>query len=374
MGGQQVNNEEEVVCIGCGVHVQTEHPEELGYAPKSALEKEAIICQRCFRLKHYNEVQDVSLTDDDFLKILHKVGETDSLIVKIVDIFDFNGSWLPGLHRFAGGNDVLLIGNKVDLLPKSVKHDRLINWMKQSAKELGLNPVDVLLVSADKGKFIKEAAEAIENLRDGKDVYVVGCTNVGKSTFINRLIKDVTGEGDIITTSHFPGTTLDIIEIPLDDGRAIVDTPGIINHHQMAHYVDKRDLKVITPKKEIKPKIYQLNEEQTLFFGGLARLDYISGGRRSLTCYLSNELGIHRTKLEKADELYENHAGGLLSPPRPDQMGDFPEMVRHEFMIKEPKMDIVFSGLGWVTVNEAGAKIAAYVPKGVNVLLRKSLI
>ena len=47
-----MNNEEEVVCIGCGVHVQTEHPEELGYAPKSALEKEATICQRCFRLKH----------------------------------------------------------------------------------------------------------------------------------------------------------------------------------------------------------------------------------------------------------------------------------------------------------------------------------
>ena len=46
----------------------------------------------------------------------------------------------------------------------------------------------------------------------------------------------------------------------------------------MAHFVDKRDLKVITPKKEIKPKVYQLNEGQTLFFGGLARLDFITGG------------------------------------------------------------------------------------------------
>ena len=27
-------------------------------------------------------------------------------------------------------------------------------------------------------------------------------------------------------------------------------------------------------------------------------------------------------------------------------------------------MDIVFSGLGWVTVNESGAKIVAHVPKG----------
>ena len=364
----------ENICIGCGIAVQSEDPKELGYAPPSAFEKETLICQRCFRLKHYNEVQDVSLTDDDFLKILNGLGTVDGLIVKIVDIFDFNGSWLPGLHRFVGNNPILLIGNKEDLLPKSVKREKLVKWMKQQAKELGLNPIDVLLVSATKGHSMDEAMEQIDQYRDGKDVYVVGCTNVGKSTFINRIIKNVTGERDIITTSHFPGTTLDMIEIPLSDGSALIDTPGIINHHQMAHFVDKRDLKIITPKKEIKPTIFQLNEEQTLFFGGLARLDYISGGRRSLVCYVSNELKIHRTKIENADQLYEKHVGDLLQPPRKDDLNHFPNLVRHEFVIKEAKTDIVFSGLGWVTVNEPGAKMAAYVPKGVNVMIRSSLI
>jgi ribosome biogenesis GTPase YqeH len=367
-------SEEQFICIGCGVKIQTEEPEEIGYAPQSALQKEAIICQRCFKLKHYNEVQDVSLTDDDFLKILNEIGQSDALIVKIVDIFDYNGSWLPGLHRFVGNNKILLVGNKVDLLPKSVKTNKLINWMKQESKQLGLKPEEVFLVSAAKGHFITEVAAAIDQYREGKNVYVVGCTNVGKSTFINRILKEVTGEGDIITTSHFPGTTLDIIEIPLSDGKALVDTPGIINHHQMAHYVDKRDLKVITPKKEIKPKVYQLNEGQTLFFGGLARFDFISGGRSSFVCHFSNEINIHRTKMEKADELYQNHAGEMLTPPRKEQMDTFPELVRHEFTIKEPKTDIVFSGLGWITVNEAGAKVAAYVPKGVHALVRKSLI
>ena len=80
--------------------------------------------------------------------------------------------------------------------------------------------------------------ELIEKYRKGRDVYIVGCTNVGKSTLVNRIIKRFTEEReDIITTSHFPGTTLDIIEIPLDDCSAIVDTPGIINEHQLAHYV-----------------------------------------------------------------------------------------------------------------------------------------
>lgn len=374
MGGLGVSEQQQYLCMGCGVKVQTENPEELGYAPASALEKETIICQRCFRLKHYNEVQDVSLTDDDFLKILNGIGQTDALIVMLVDIFDFNGSWLPGLHRFVGHNKILLVGNKVDLLPKSVKHHKLINWMKQEAKELGLRPEDVFLVSAAKGKNVKETAAAIDEMRAGKDVYVVGCTNVGKSTFINRIIKEVTGEDDVITTSHFPGTTLDIIKIPLEDGKALIDSPGIINHHQMAHFVDKKDLKVITPKKEIKPKVFQLNEGQTLFFGGLARFDYISGGRRSFVCHVSNEINIHRTKTENADELYEKHVGEMLAPPRIDQLEGFPELVRQEFIIKEAKTDVVFSGLGWITVNEPGAKVAAYVPKGVQTLTRKSLI
>lgn len=361
-------------CIGCGVAIQTIDKEKLGYAPPSSLDKESVICQRCFRLKHYNEVQDVSLTDDDFLKILNEIGRKDCLIVKLVDIFDFNGSWLPGLHRFTGKNKVLLVGNKVDLLPKSVKPQKVINWMKKEAKDLGLRPEDVYLVSAEKGKYIQEMLEAIEHHRNGKDVYIVGCTNVGKSTLINRILKEVSGEENVITTSHFPGTTLDVIEIPLADGKCLVDTPGIINHHQMAHFVDKRDLKVITPKKEIKSKIFQLNEKQTLFFGGLGRFDFVSGEKSSFVCYFSNELTIHRTKMENADDLYEKHVGEMLAPPRRDDVEGFPPLVKHDFTIREEKTDIVLSGLGWITVNEPTIKVSVYVPKGVHAILRKSLI
>ena len=107
MGGRSVT--EAPKCIGCGSIIQTEKVGEIGYAPISSLEKEEIICQRCFRLKNYNELQPVSLTDDDFLRILNGLGTQEGLIVKIVDIFDFNGSWLPGLHRFVGNNPILLV-------------------------------------------------------------------------------------------------------------------------------------------------------------------------------------------------------------------------------------------------------------------------
>ncbi len=365
---------EELKCIGCGITIQTEDIKAEGYAPIASLEKEEVICQRCFKLRNYNVLQPVSLSGDDFLKILNGIGERDGLVVKIIDIFDFNGSWINGLQRFVGKKDILLIGNKADVLPKALNPNKLINWMRAEAVKLGLKPVDVLLVSAHKGQGVPEALEKIDSLRKGKDVFVVGCTNVGKSTFINRIIKNVTGIDEVITTSHFPGTTLDLVEIPLDDGKAIYDTPGIINNHQIAHHLDATDLKAITPKKELKPKVFQLNAEQTLFIAGLARFDFISGERSSFTIHVSNALEIHRTKLSNAEALYEKHLGGLLSPPSAQSIEQMPPLVRHEFSVKNGKTDLVISGLGWITIQHPNVIVAVHAPRGVDVVVRPSLI
>ncbi|MBU9713374.1 ribosome biogenesis GTPase YqeH [Evansella tamaricis] len=363
-----------IMCSGCGIKIQTDEKDKIGYTPKSALERDVIICQRCFRLKHYNEVQDVSLTDDDFLKILNELGKKDALIVKVIDIFDFDGSWLSGLPRFVGKNPILLVGNKVDLLPKSVKRAKVIQWMKRVSKEYGLKPTDVHLMSAESGEGVLETANLIEQYRKDRDVYVVGCTNVGKSTFINRLLKEFGADDEfLITTSNIPGTTLDMIDVPLDDGASLFDTPGIINHHQMAHLLDKKELKIISPRKEVKPKVFQLSPEQTLFIGGMGRFDFIHGEDQSFVCYFSNEVTIHRTKLEKADELYENHLGGLLSPPFKENVEFFPPLVKQEWKLDEDKQDIVYSGLGWITVHGKGATVRTYAPKGVHVSVRPSI-
>ena len=367
---------EELFCIGCGAAIQTTDKEQAGFTPPSALEKGLetgqVYCQRCFRLRHYNEISDVNISDDDFIKLLHEVGESDALVVNVIDIFDFNGSVIPGLSRFVSGNDVLLVGNKKDILPKSVKDGKVTQWLTERAHEVGLRPVDVVLTSAQNKQAIKDLMEKIESHRKGRDVYVVGVTNVGKSTLINAIIQEITGDKDIITTSRFPGTTLDKIEIPLDDGSYLFDTPGIIHRHQMAHYLTAKNLKYISPKKEIKPKTYQLNPGQTLFLAGLGRFDFISGERQGFTAFFENTLDLHRTKLAGADGFYQKHAGTLLVPPTSQELADFPKLIRHEFSIKE-KTDVVFSGLGWIRVNEK-AKIAAWAPKGVDVVIRKAII
>ena len=367
---------EEILCIGCGATIQTEDKIGLGFTPQSALEKGLetgeVYCQRCFRLRHYNEITDVQLTDDDFLKLLHEVGDSDALVVNVIDIFDFNGSVIPGLPRFVSGNDVLLVGNKKDILPKSVKPGKISQWLMERAHEEGLRPVDVVLTSAQNKHAIREVIDKIEHYRKGRDVYVVGVTNVGKSTLINAIIQEITGDQNVITTSRFPGTTLDKIEIPLDDGSYIYDTPGIIHRHQMAHYLTAKNLKYVSPKKEIKPKTYQLNPEQTLFLGGLGRFDFIAGEKQGFTAFFDNELKLHRTKLEGASVFYDKHLGTLLTPPNNKEKEDFPKLVQHVFTIKD-KTDLVISGLGWIRVTGT-AKVAVWAPEGVAVVTRKAII
>jgi len=365
--------EEVVHCIGCGAVIQTNLPDALGYTPKSIFnsspETETVYCQRCFRLRHYNEIQDAFLEDDDFFRSLQEIRSQNALIVNVVDIFDFNGSIIPGLHRFVGNNSVILVGNKIDVLPKSLKKTRLVQWMRERAHEVGLRPIEVLLISAKKNRELDELLAAIEKCRQNRDVYVVGVTNVGKSTLINAIVKKTAGIQELITTSRFPGTTLDKIGIPLPGTAMLFDTPGIIHSGQMAHFLAKKDLKKITPNQEIKPKVYQLNAGQTLFFGGLARFDFILGEKQGFIAYLANELIIHRTKLSNADNFYEKHLGGILQPVPLNEKIKF---RRFEFSITEPT-DIVFAGLGWISV-KSFANVATHVPQGVEITLRKALV
>ena len=205
---------------------------------------------------------------------------------------------------------------------------------------------------------------------------MVGATNVGKSSLINRLIRDYSDLDQELTVSRYPGTTLDMVNIPLDDGRYIIDTPGIVYPWRYSELVSREDLGTVMPENPLKPMVYQLNEGQTLFFGGFGRFDFLQGEHQSFTCFISGRLGIHRTKLERADSLFAEHAGESLSPPTKERLEELPEWTRHEIRIpKGTRQDVFISGLGWIKINgEQGALVAVHVPKGIKVLARPSLI
>lgn len=370
---------EKIQCIGCGIEIQTEDSKKQGYLPKSVVDKnigENLICKRCFRLKHHNEVSDIELGAEDFYKLIKSLSTKNALIVKVVDIFDFSGSWIEDVTDIVGKNkDIVLVANKMDLLPKSVKENKIKQWLFKMMKQKGIKVKDIILISAIKNHGIDELANKLDYLREGKDIYIVGATNVGKSTLINKLIELTSGDKNVITTSHFPGTTLGMIEIPLDNKTSIFDTPGIILDYDISHYLNAKTLKLVLPKKEVKARVFQLNSEQTIFFGGMCRMDFVEGDRQSFTIYASNQIELHRTKLENADNLFKKHLGEMLSPPFKDDLSIFDKPEKKSFNISNKKTDIVISGLGWITVNsDLGCSIDIITPKEIEVFTRESII
>lgn len=365
---------EEIRCIGCGSIIQSNEKTAPGFVPQSKMENadEQVVCRRCFRLKNYNELTPLSITKDDYFNIISQIGNKDVLIVKIIDIFDIEGSLIPQISKLTNHNDLIVLANKVDLLPKSVKENKLLHHLTKIMSDNNLKPLEMHIMSAAKYKNIDVIMESIIKHAGKRDIYIVGATNVGKSTFINSLLKAYADtKKDVITVSSNAGTTLDLIKIPLDNNY-IIDTPGLINENQVSHFLSQKGTKMIMPRKEVKPKSFQLNSGQSLFFGGVARMDFVRGDKTSFICYVSEFIKIHRTKLENADELFEKHVGTLFTPPYEGDQEIV--LVPHKFIINDKmKMDIVLPGLGFISVR-GNVTIKVYTKENTVPYVRGALI
>ena len=69
--------EEKLYCYGCGQILQCEDETQAGYVPDKILEtKENILCQRCFKLQHYNTNSEIQLVEEDYITILKNIANS----------------------------------------------------------------------------------------------------------------------------------------------------------------------------------------------------------------------------------------------------------------------------------------------------------
>lgn len=329
-------------CIGCGVELQDENVTMDGYT--TSMEND--ICSRCFRMKNYGEYQIVTKSNEEYIDILKSVNKTNDLVLYIVDLLNLDKD-LKYIRNYIN-NKVILVLSKRDVLPKSVKDEKLIQYFKN----LELDYQDVIVVSPRKNYNIDELLLMIKKYKTSKNVYVVGHTNVGKSTLINTLMKNYSENECELTISPLPSTTLNRISIRLNEDLTLVDTPGLIDRGNLVNYVEPTLLKKINPKKEIKPKTYQIKKGQCLIIGNLIRVDYVEGGKNSFTVFMSNDLKVQRFNMTRQKGLKDLYAKEL-------------DVLYHE--------DVVVSGLGFIKIVEK-AKILVYADKNVDIYTRKSLI
>ena len=272
-------------CSGCGVVLQDDNMLQEGYT--TSLEND--ICQRCFRMKNYGEYQVVAKSNEEYLEILKGVGQTKDLVLYVTDLLNLEEDILK-IREYIK-NKIILVLNKRDILPKSIKEEKLVEYFKENDTFFE----EIIVVSVEKNFNIDYLLKRIKSLQTSKNVYVVGHTNAGKSTLINKLIKNYSTSNDKeLTMSPLPSTTLDTVEIEINDYLTLIDTPGLVDMSSIVNYMDPKMLKKISPKKEIKPRTYQLRKNQSLVIEDIVRIDYKEGEKNSFTLFISNDLKVKR--------------------------------------------------------------------------------
>lgn len=362
-------------CQGCGAPLQEENPNNIGFIPKIDPNASKLYCKRCFRLNNYNEMPKILATNKEYEAVVDDLLIKNGLIVLIVDLFDFTGSFIPKILDKLRDKNVILVANKLDLLPKSVKVEHIVEWLSYMVNRMFFRVDAIHVVSSKKGYYLDDLMNTIDYLRNGRDVYFMGCANVGKSSLINALLKRFTrSEKDLISTSPVPGTTLNSIKISFFiDNKAFIDTPGLINENNILSKLLPASYDKILPNAEIKPQTFQLKPGNTIFFGALGQITLLEGEGVSVTCYFSANLTIHRRKYEGSLEFLNKHGGEILVPPTRDEFLSL-EYEEHEFMASSKKKeDIVISGLGFVAINKA-AKILVKTIKNTDVFKRVAII
>lgn len=320
-------------CLGCGVVFQDIEVTKEGYT----LDIEKEVCERCFRLKNYGEYKEVSLDNNTYKEILSDI-PNDALVVYLTSLLNINLDFVKDFKN------VIVVLTKKDLLPKSVKDYKLIDYVSKQIN----NFLEIEIISSVKNYNLDSLLSKIKKHCNNKDVYFVGMTNSGKSTLINKMIKNYSDNQTEVTTSIYPSTTLNKIEINLDDFK-IIDTPGLLSEGSILNCLCLKEIKKITPKKEIKPRSYQLKGKGSLVIENYARLDYYSDN--NIVVYLANNLNI--TKMAHDNQRLKQSS-------------------KYSFNLENDK-DIVIEDLCFIKFTKK-CKVEIYSPLKVNIYERDNLI
>lgn len=321
-------------CKGCGAFLQVQNKNIEGYTTNI----DNVLCERCFRIINYNEYQVINKDNDLFIDILKQINNTKDLVVLLVDLFNIPKD-LKEITNYLD-NDILLVYTKKDILPLKVSDQKLLDY------QLNIKTIDQIVISSLKNYHFDLLYEKINTYKKSNNVYIVGFTNAGKSTLINKFMKNYSLNKENITVSNLPSTTLNILEVKVNDSLVLIDTPGIIDKGNIINYLDSKVIKKIIPKKEIKPITYQIHKKTYI---NIEDILIIESNDNNLTFYISNSLKIEKKYKDIRANLYE-------------------QIIR----VKE-NQDIVIPGLGFIRVSKPELiKVNTY--KYVDIYTRDSLI
>ncbi|XP_076898603.1 NO-associated protein 1, chloroplastic/mitochondrial-like [Bidens hawaiensis] len=426
-------------CYGCGAPLQVVEMDAPGYVDPNTYELKkkhrqlrTILCGRCRLLSHGHMITAVGgnggyaggkqfVTAVELREKLRHLRHEKALIVKLVDIVDFNGSFLAHVRDLAGANPIILVITKADLLPKGTDFNCVGDWVVEATMKKKLNVLSVHITSSKSLVGITGVVSEIQKEKKGRDVYILGAANVGKSAFINAVLKMLSDNDPVAAMarkykpiqSAVPGTTVGPIQINVFlGGGKVYDTPGVHLHHRQAAVVHSQDLPALAPRSRLRGQSFTqevaldqwVSEKMefnsltgfSVFWGGLVRVDILKVlPETCLTFYGPKAVKLHIVPTNKADEFYKKELGGFLTPPSGQQVQDWAGLeTARQLQItfddtQRPACDVAISGLGWITVEPVSQTLKepesdlvqetrvisldVHVPKAIEIFVRPPL-
>lgn len=352
----------------------------------------ALLCARCYSLTYHKsldqndpsksnlpssdiESDNNALVENLSMTSIRGLAEGNALGLVLADIFDFPCSLcVEELRLLADKNiPVIVAANKADLLPSYYHRERIKSWIhRYLIKDVGLdNVISSHVISVHKRTGINDLLKSVTRYKSPlNDIYIIGKTNVGKSSLMSFLLEEYQGPGTSSpTVSHLPGTTTNMIPIELKKlpglrktiikfkdeivaenrkhlmkglrgGRPdvvksyspfkppadisaksselskllmgrISDTPGIKNSDQISNYFTPSELQFSKPTQPVRPMSYYLPAGRSLWLGGFGKIDMIESKAQVIcTVFFDPKIPIHVGKTENWKKYWYKNAGG----------------------------------------------------------------
>ena len=326
-------------CIGCGAYLQSEDKKKIGYVPQSK-NSDAKYCERCFKIMHYNEKLIMPLKNINTY-ILKEIQKNQYPVFFLVDFLTINEETIRIFQSIQ--NEKILIISKLDIIPKSIKKERIGSWL---ARVYGINE-DIQFISTKKKIHTKLVTNRMIE-KQIKQAYILGYTNSGKSTFINQMCLDSHLANTKITTSLLPNTTVDFIHIQLGNSITIIDSPGFTYEKTIYQEKEFNLIEKINPKHFLKPITYQVKPITSILIENKIRLN--SDVVNSFTFYMSNALSIRRV-FEENKEMRT--------------------LTKSIYKLTE-NQDVVIKGIGFVHIKKA-CHLSIYIEDNDFIEIRDSM-
>ena len=367
-------------CIGCGKQLQTIDDTRPGFVKNIEIQS---YCFRCFRIKHYNRLIEYEIDDSDFIEVLKQINNSPKKIryYYVVDVFDFPGSRIKWLEELIAQKEVIILINKIDLIPKQINKMKIMNYAKKFFTDSPIVNPKFILTSSMKLDYVFTLLKELKSIN--YDQYIVGISNAGKSSLINACLKE-NQQIPSIVTSKYVNTTLDKIKINFTNNNYVYDTPGLVKKHHIASTTTSNYWDFFFFKKEIKQITFQLLPNQSIFFGGLAWFSFYGHNKNdssknkqqktSFHFYTNKQMPLHRTKTDNATNYFKKNRHNLI----PKLLDPTQKFENKDFIFDDEKnIDLHISGLGWINFKTyKGLKVSMTVPKtkeGINVVILPSI-